>query len=176
MPRQFAQRGDRLAYSFGILVLATVSAILLVIYQGSVNGLIPLYTIGVFIAFTLSQAGLVRHWLRERGRGWRFSAGINGLGAVVTGVVTVAVAVTKFVLGAWLVLAVMPLLIYTMWRIRRHYQRIEDELLIPRSASVHLAKREPRCIVPVARLDRASLNTLSLARAICADVSALHIS
>ena len=176
MPRQFAQRGDRLAYSFGILVLAIVSAVLLVIYGGSVNGLIPLYTIGVFIAFTLSQAGLVRHWLRVRGSGWRFSAGINGVGAVVTGVVTGVVAFTKFLLGAWLVLAVMPLIIYTMWRIHRHYQRIEDELLIPRTARVHLATRQPRLIVPVARLDRASLNTLSLAHAICADVSAIHIS
>lgn len=176
MPRQFAQRGDRLAYSFGILVLAAVSALLLALYQGSVNGLIPLYTIGVFIAFTLSQAGLVRHWLRERGSGWRFSAGINAIGAVVTGVVTLVVAVTKFRLGAWLVLAVMPLLIYAMWRVRRHYQRIEDELLIPRSTQVHLASRRPRLIVPVARIDRSSMNTLSLARGICADVSAVHIS
>src|SRR5713226_9597449 len=87
MPRQFAQRGDRLAYSFGIIVLAFLSAVLLAVYQGSVNGLIPLYTIGVFIAFTLSQAGLVRHWLRERGRGWRFSISVNALGAVATGVV-----------------------------------------------------------------------------------------
>jgi amino acid transporter len=176
MPRQFAQRGDRLAYSFGILVLAMVSALLLVIYQGSVNGLIPLYTIGVFIAFTLSQGGLVRHWLRERGPGWRFSAGINALGAVVTGVVTIVVAVTKFLLGAWLVLAVMPLLIYVMWRVHRHYQVIEDELLIPRAMKVHLAKRSPRLVVPVARLDRSSLNALSLARGICADVWAVHIS
>jgi amino acid transporter len=176
MPRQFAQRGDRLAYSFGILVLALVSAVLLVIYQGSVNALIPLYTIGVFIAFTLSQAGLVRHWLRERTSGWQFSAGINAVGAVVTGVVTLVVAVTKFLLGAWLVLAVMPLLIYVMWRVRRHYQRIEDELLIPRATAVHLAKRAPRMVVPIARLDRSSLNALSLARGICADVLAVHIS
>jgi hypothetical protein len=176
MPRQFAQRGDRLAYSFGILVLSMLSVSLLVIYGGSVNGLIPLYTIGVFIAFTLSQAGLVRHWLRVRGSGWRFSAGINALGAVVTGVVTLVVAITKFLLGAWLVLAVMPLLIYAMWRVHRHYQRIEDELLIPRSTKVHLAKRDPRMIVPIARLDRSSLNTLSLARGVCADVWAVHIS
>jgi amino acid transporter len=176
MPRQFAQRGDRLAYSFGILVLAAVSAILLVVYQGSVNGLIPLYTIGVFIAFTLSQAGLVRHWLRERGPGWRFSTSINALGAVVTGIVTLVVAYTKFLLGAWLVLAIMPLLIYGMWRVRRHYQMIEDELLIPRATQVHLAVRKPRLIVPIARLDRSSLNTLGLARAICADVAAVHIS
>lgn len=176
MPRQFAQRGDRLAYSFGILVLAVVSALLLAIYQGSVNGLIPLYTIGVFIAFTLSQAGLVRFWLRERTAGWRFAIVINATGAVVTAVVTLVVAITKFALGAWLVLAVMPLLIYLMWRVRRHYQLIEDELLIPRSARVRITKRSPRMIVPIARLDRSSLNVLSLARAVCAEVTAVHIS
>jgi amino acid transporter len=176
MPRQFAQRGDRLAYSFGIIVLAVVSAILLAAYGGSVNGLIPLYTIGVFIAFTLSQAGLVRHWLRERTSGWQFSAGINALGAVVTGVVTIVVAVTKFLLGAWLVLAVMPVIIYGMWRIHRHYRRIEDELLIPRAMKVHLVRRRPRLIVPIARLDRSSLNVLSLARSISADVTVVHIS
>ena len=176
MPRQFSQRGDRLAFSFGIIVLAIISALLLVAYRGSVNGLIPLYTIGVFIAFTLSQAGLVRHWLRLRGRGWHFSAGINALGAVVTGIVTVVVAVTKFQLGAWMVLAVMPVLVYLMWRTHQHYQRIEDELLIPRGARVALRQREPRLIVPVSRIDKASLHALSLAHGLSKHVTALHIS
>ena len=176
MPRQFSQRGDRLAYSFGIIVLAVLSAILLAVYQGSVNGLISLYTIGVFIAFTLSQAGLVRHWLRERGRGWRFSITVNALGAVATGVVAVVVTVTKFALGAWLVLAVMPVLVYLMWRVHQHYRRIEDELLIPRGARVALRPRDPRVIVPISRIDKAALHALSLARGISAHVSALHIS
>ena len=176
MPRQFSQRGDRLAFSFGIIVLAIISALLLILYQGSVNGLIPLYTIGVFIAFTLSQAGLVRHWLRERGRGWRFSAAINALGAVVTGVVTLVVAVTKFQLGAWMVLAVMPVMVYLMWRVHQHYRTIEDELLIPRGVRVMLQPRRPRIIVPVSRIDKAALHALSLARGLGSDVSAVHIS
>lgn len=176
MPRQFSQRGDRLAFSFGIIVLAIISALLLIAYQGSVNGLIPLYTIGVFIAFTLSQAGLVRHWLRVREPGWRFSAAINALGAVVTGVVTLVVAVTKFQLGAWMVLAVMPVMVYAMWRVHQHYRRIEDELLIPRGVRVALRKREPRFIVPISRIDKAALNALSLARGLSTHVSGLHIS
>ena len=176
MPRQFAQRGDRLAFSFGIVALALISALLLIAYQGSVNGLIPLYTIGVFIAFTLSQAGLVRHWLRERSRGWHFAAGINALGAVVTGVVTIVVAVTKFQLGAWMVLAVMPVIVYAMWRVHRHYRRIEDELLIPRGMRVALKPRRPRVIVPISRIDKAALHALSLARGLSADVAVLHIS
>ncbi|HEV2251547.1 MAG TPA: APC family permease [Candidatus Limnocylindria bacterium] len=176
MPRQFAQRGDRLAYSFGIIVLAVLSAILLAVYQASVNGLIPLYTIGVFIAFTLSQAGLVRHWLRQRGRGWRFSIGVNALGAVATGIVAVVVTITKFALGAWLVLAVMPVLVYLMWRVHRHYRKIEDELLIPRGARVALRARAPRLIVPISRIDKAALHALSLARGLSPHVTALHIS
>jgi amino acid transporter len=176
MPRQFSQRGDRLAYSFGIIVLAVLSALLLAAYQASVNGLIPLYTIGVFIAFTLSQAGLVRHWLRERGRGWRFSITVNALGAVATGVVAVVVTVTKFALGAWLVLAVMPVLVYLMWRVHQHYRRIEDELLIPRGVRVALRPRDPRVIVPVSRIDRAAMHALSLAHGLSEHVSALHVS
>jgi len=176
MPRQFAQRGDRLAFSFGIIVLAVLSAILLAVYQGSVNGLIPLYTIGVFIAFTLSQAGLVRHWLRVRERGWRFSISVNALGAVATGVVAVVVTVTKFALGAWLVLAVMPVLVYVMWRVHQHYRRIEDELLIPRGARAALRTRSPRLIVPISRIDKAALHALSLARGLSEHVSAVHIS
>jgi len=176
MPRQFSQRGDRLAFSFGIIVLAVMSALLLIAYQGSVNGLIPLYTIGVFIAFTLSQAGLVRHWLRVRGRGWQFSAAINALGAVVTGVVTLVVAVTKFQLGAWMVLAVMPVMVYLMWRVHQHYRRIEDELLIPRGTRVALKPVEPRLIVPISRIDKAALHALSLAHGLSPHVTAIHIS
>ena len=176
MPRQFSQRGDRLAFSFGIIVLAVISAMLLVAYQGSVNGLIPLYTIGVFIAFTLSQAGLVRHWLRVRERGWRFSIAINALGAVVTGIVTLVVAVTKFQLGAWMVLAVMPVMVYLMWRVHQHYRRIEDELMIPRGMRVELQPREPRLIVPISRIDKAALHALSLAQGLSEHVTALHIS
>jgi len=118
----------------------------------------------------------VRHWLRERGRGWRFSAVINALGAVVTGVVTLVVAVTKFELGAWMVLAVMPVMVYLMWRIHQHYRRIEDELLVPRGVRVALKPRRPRIIVPVSRIDKAMLHALSLARGLAEDVSAVHIS
>jgi len=124
----------------------------------------------------LSQAGLVRHWLRERGRGWQFSAAINALGAVVTGIVTLVVAVTKFQLGAWMVLAVMPVIVYLMWRVHQHYRRIEDELLIPRGGRVALQTREPRLIVPISRIDKAALYALSLAHGLSADVTALHIS
>ncbi|MHB8632135.1 MAG: amino acid permease, partial [Candidatus Limnocylindria bacterium] len=122
------------------------------------------------------QAGLVRHWLRVRERGWRFSAAINALGAVVTGVVTFVVAITKFELGAWMVLAVMPVIVYLMWRVHQHYRRIEDELLIPRGARVALKARDPRLIVPISRIDKAALHALSLAHGLSKHVTAIHIS
>ncbi len=176
LPRQFAQRGDRLAYSFGIIALAIVAALLLVAFEASVSGLIPLYTIGVFIAFTLSQAGLVRRWWRMRERGWRIRIVVNGLGTVVTAVVTVVVAATKFALGAWMVLAVLPVIVFLMWRINRHYRRVESELAIARTTRVTLGARRAQIIVPVSRVDRSALEALSMAAGLLGDVSALHIS
>jgi amino acid transporter len=176
LPRQFAQRGDRLAFSFGIIALALIATLLLVAFKASVSGLIPLYTIGVFIAFTLSQAGLVRRWQRERGHGWRVRAVVNGLGAGVTGVVTVVVAVTKFALGAWMVLAILPVIVFLMWQVHQHYRRVGDELTISRTDRVSLGPRRARIIVPVSRIDRSALEALSVATGLVGEVSAVHIS
>ncbi len=176
MPRQFAQRGDRLAFSTGIIALAVVSSLLIVKYDASVSDLIPLYTVGVFIAFTLSQAGMVRKWLRERSRGWLPSAAINAVGAVATGVVAVVVGVGKFADGAWMVVAIMPVLVTMLYAINRHYRTIEDQLLIASTVPVHLSATEPRIVVPISRIDRASLRALSIARGLGGEVHAVHIS
>lgn len=176
MPRQFAQRGDRLAFSTGIIALAIVSSLLIVKYDASVSDLIPLYTVGVFIAFTLSQAGMVRKWLRERSRGWLPSAAINAVGAVATGVVAVVVGVGKFADGAWMVVAIMPVLVTMLYAINRHYRTIEDQLLIASTVPVHLSATEPRIVVPISRIDRASLRALSIARGLGGEVHAVHIS
>ncbi len=176
LPRQFAQRGDRLAYSFGIIALAVVATLLLVGFEASVSGLIPLYTIGVFIAFTLSQAGLVRRWWRMRERGWRVRIAVNGLGTVVTAVVAVVVAVTKFALGAWMVLAILPVIVFLMWQVNKHYRRVEAELTISRTTRATLGARRARIIVPVSRVDRSALEALSVAAGLVGDVAAVHIS
>ena len=176
LPRQFAQRGDRLAFSFGIIALAVVATLLLVAFKASVSGLIPLYTVGVFIAFTLSQAGLVRRWWRMRERGWRIRIAVNGLGTVVTAGVTIVVAATKFALGAWMVLAILPVIVFLMWQVNRHYRRVESELAIPRTTRATLGARRARIIVPVSRVDRSALEALSVATGLVGDVSALHIS
>jgi amino acid transporter len=176
MPRQFAQRGDRLAFSTGIVALALVSSILIVIYDASVTGLIPLYTVGVFIAFTLSQGGMVRKWLRDRSRGWLVGAVINGAGAIATGVVAMVVGISKFQVGAWMVIAILPVLVAMLYAINRHYRSIEDRLLIATTAPVRVQPAVPRVVVPISRIDRASLRALSIARGLGNDVHAVHIS
>src|SRR5207237_4600713 len=111
LPRQFMTQGDRLAFSNGILVLSAFAAILIVAFRGDPLSLLPLYMIGVFVSFTLSQAGMVIHWRHTREAGWRTSAAINGFGALVTGVVLIIVAVTKTLEGAWIVLLLIPIIV-----------------------------------------------------------------
>jgi amino acid transporter len=124
VPRQFATLGERLVFSNGILVLAGFAALLIVIFGGDTHALIPLYAVGVFISFTLSQAGMVRHWWTHRGPGWRHRIAINGVGATTTGVVAVVIAVTKFTHGAWIVVLVVPILVASFVAMRRHYDDV----------------------------------------------------
>ena len=137
-PRQFRTLGDRLVFSNGILILAGLAAALIVAFGGDTHALIPLYAVGVFISFTLSQAGMVRHWLTDGGAGWRWRLGVNGVGALVTGAVTVVIAVTKFTHGAWIVVLLIPLLVLGFRAIHRHYDTVAHELSL-----VHLVEEPP---------------------------------
>jgi amino acid transporter len=128
LPGQFKNRGDRLVFSNGILVLSGVAMLLVWAFEANLTRLIQLYVVGVFTAFTLSQSGMVRRWLRTKEPGWRRSAIINGIGAVATGVVLVIVAVTKFRGGAWIVITAMPVLVLAFWMVHRHYRAVEREL------------------------------------------------
>jgi amino acid transporter len=137
-PRQFRTLGDRLVFSNGILILAGLAAALIIVFGGDTHALIPLYAVGVFISFTLSQAGMVRHWLTDGGAGWRWRLGVNGVGALVTGAVTVVIAVTKFTHGAWIVVLLIPLLVLGFRAIYRHYDTVAHELSL-----VHLVEEPP---------------------------------
>ena len=176
MPRQFAYRGERLAFSFGILALALTSMVVLAAFGGSVTALVPLYTIGVFLAFTLSQSGLVRRWRRLRNPGWRVSMFINGFGTIVTGTVLVVVAVTKFTLGAWMVIVILPVIVVMLYGINRHYTSVADSLTLLRPDEPLPVMKPPVVIVPVARLDRAALQAIAFARSISPSVRAVHIA
>ena len=123
-PRQFVNMGDRLVYSNGIIVLAGLAAALLAVFQANVDSLIHLYVVGVFTAFTLSQAGMVRYWRRTRDPGWQRSAAVNAVGALTTGLVTLIVIDTKFLEGAWAVIVAIPLMVFGFTRVRRHYRRV----------------------------------------------------
>jgi amino acid transporter len=128
IPRQFGTQGDRLVFSNGIVILGGLAALLLVLFGGDTHALIPLYAVGVFISFTLSQSSMVRRWLRLRSEGWWWRAAVNGLGAAVTGVVMVTIAVTKFSHGAWIVLLLIPTLVALFLAIHRHYQDVAAQL------------------------------------------------
>src|SRR6266581_6758844 len=128
MPRQFSGQGDRLVFSNGILILSAFAILLIVAFRGDTHALLPLYAIGVFISFTLSQTGMVRRWLRLREKGWQWRVWINGIGAAVTGVVLLTLTVTKFVEGAWIVVVVTPVLVTTFVVMHRHYDEVAREL------------------------------------------------
>ncbi|HET6770314.1 MAG TPA: APC family permease [Actinomycetota bacterium] len=128
MPRQFENRGDRLVFSNGIIVLAVFAGLLIWAFDAEVSKLIQLYVVGVFTSFTLSQTGMVRHWLSERGSGWKRSIVINGVGAVATGVVLVVIASTKFIHGAWIVIVAIPIIVWLLFALHRHYEHVHAQL------------------------------------------------
>jgi amino acid transporter len=166
LPRQFVNLGDRLAYSNGILVLTGLAAGLVVAFNANVNSLIHLYVIGVFTAFTLAQAGMVRYWLRTRRPGWRWSAALNGLGAATTLVVTAIVIATKFLAGAWMVIIAIPVMIVVFYGVRRHYRAVARRLRA--KAHAVLARREidNTVLLYVERLDAAAREALWYARTV----------
>jgi len=176
LPNQFSFRGDRLSFSVGIIVLAVLAGILIIIFGGDTNLLINLFAVGVFIAFTLSQAGMVMHWWRLRGerRGWQRSMIINGLGAVTTLLVVLVVSTTKFLQGAWIVLLLIPLLVLMFYGIRRHYQHVERERIV--DIPIHPHDIHHRFVVPIAGLDRAAIQSLAYARSLSPHVTAVHVA
>jgi amino acid transporter len=176
MPRQFAFRGYRLAYSWGIVLLAAIAFGLLAAFGGDTHALIPLYSVGVFLCFTLSQIGMVRHWLRGKDRGWQWRLAINAGGAVLTAVVLVIVVSEKFVDGAYLVVILVPTLVAMMLFISRQYARSKRELSVRRDAVVRPPIREERVVVPIPGLDRATVQAINVARSIDDDVRAVFIS
>jgi len=173
LPRQFANQGDRLAFSNGILVLAVLAAILLVAFGGDTHALIPLYMLGVFVSFTLSQTGMVVKARRERKRGWRIGASVNGLGAVLTAIVLVVVSVTKFGEGAWIIIALIPLLVLLFLAIKRHYKRVARQLSLDNVQDSET--RHNIVIVPIGGVHRAVVLALEYARTLSDDVRAVYV-
>ena len=176
MPRQFAFRGDRLAYSWGIVLLAAVAFGLLWAFGGDTHALIPLYSVGVFLCFTLSQAGMVKHWLEVKESGWQWRLAVNAFGGVLTAVVLGIVVFEKFRDGAYLVVILVPLLVAMMLFINRQYGRARHELAVRPDLVVGPPLREQRVVVPIPGLDRATVQAIKVGRSIDEDVRAVFIS
>lgn len=173
LPRQLMNQGDRLAFSNGIIGLSVFAAILLIVYGGDTHSLIPLYMIGVFVSFTISQAGMVAHWLRLGGPAWKTSAVINGFGALVTGVVLVVVAVTKAHEGAWIVLLLIPIHVVFFRATRRHYAMVAAQLSLKGWTA---SRRRNIVLVPISGIHRAVLQAIEYARTLSPDVRAVYVS
>ncbi|TCL76828.1 amino acid/polyamine/organocation transporter (APC superfamily) [Hydrogenispora ethanolica] len=179
-PRQLSQRGERLSYSNGILVLTLVAALLIIAFRANVTQLIPLYAVGVFLSFTLSQTGMTLKWIRSREPGWLLKAAVNGLGALVTLVTVLVIGVTKFLHGAWIIIVVIPFLMTVLLKIKRHYLAVAEQLrLSPEELeAIDFARESYRnhVIVPVASVNRASVRALRYARTISGNVVAFNVA
>ena len=177
-PRQLALRGHRLYFNNGIVVLTVLAAILIIVFQGNTDRLIPLYAVGVFTAFTLSQTGMLVHWFKLKTEGWHWKAAINGLGAVMTLITVIIIAVTKFLSGAWIVVLVIPAIIYIMLRIHRHYVSVAEQLDIPNEelGKISLETRYAHhVIIPIDSLNAMVVKSLRYARSLSPHVEAFHV-
>ncbi len=175
-PRQFALRGERLAFNSGIVALALVSIFLVVAFKGSADALIGLYAIGVFTSFTLSQSGMIRHWFAERGSGWRRSALINGVGAIVTAVVVVVIAVSKFDQGVWMIIIVVPILVAMMLFIKREYALEGVGLDVQPDLVFGPHHRRQRVVVVAQAMSRAVVQAVRVGQTMGEEVQLVHVT
>ena len=174
MPHMFMLRGDRLGYSNGIIVLSTLAILMIVVFNGQTNALIPLYAIGVFLSFTLAQSGLVKRWAKTRPEGWMWRGAINTFGAFLSAIVTVVFSVAKFTQGAWIVLIILPLIILWGLKVRKHYRAVADDLRID-PAQIRPSPHKTIVIVPIAGINRVVAGTLSYALSISDQVIAFYV-
>lgn len=175
LPRQMYNIGDRLVFNNGIIILSALAVVLIVVFQGSSHLLVPLFAVGAFSAFTLSQAGMVVHWRREHSPGWQWKALVNGLGAVVTAVTLVVIGISKFVQGAWISILIIPLVVMLFLRIRRHYQSVGAQLTMRGLPPSLRPAPRPRVVIPVSGVHRGMVEAVNFARSISDKVTAVFI-
>jgi amino acid transporter len=174
IPRQFAFRGDRLAYSTGIMLLGGVAALVVIAGGGSTHALIPLYAVGVFIDFTIAQSGMVKHWLTTKDQGWRYRLTINAIGATLTAIIAVVVTSVKFTSGAWLVIVLIPSLVGGMLFIRRQYTGQAAELAVRDDIVFDRPHRDQRVVIPVNGINRSVVQAVMFGKGLASDPSMLQ--
>lgn len=179
-PRQLSYRGDRLSFDNGIIMLSAFASILMIVFKADVSKLIGLYAIGVFISFTLSQTGMFMKWKRNKGQGWLFKAIVNGTGAAVTSIVVVIIAITKFHEGAWIVVILIPILIFLIFKVKKHYNAVMRQLkLKPEEIAdfdINKSEYRNRVIVPIESINRSSVRALRYAHTISDNVIAFSVA
>jgi amino acid transporter len=174
MPHQMATFGDRLVFSNGITILGVLAVLLLIIFQGDTHALIPLYAVGVFVSFTLSQAGMVKRWMSKKGPHWRKKLAINGIGAVTTGVATLIIGGTKFMHGAWIVVALTPPIILWFRSIRAHYIAVDEQITLERDSRPPMPRKNT-VIIPISGVNRAVIRAVDYARSRGTDIRAVLV-
>ena len=174
MPRQMAEMGDRLVFSNGIMILGAFSGFLIVMFRGETHALIPLYAVGVFLSFTLSQAGMVQRWISMRGPHWRKKLVVNGIGALATATATLIIAGTKFIHGAWIVIVLLPLLIMIFRGIHSHYIDLTEQIALSRDARPSRPKRN-MVMIPIGGVNKAVVRAVDYARSRGGDVRAVLV-
>ena len=175
LPRQFSSLGDRMAFTNGILLLSISAAVLIVVFNGDTHTLIPLFAIGAFLAFTLSQAGMVIHWWRERGSGWALKSVINGVGAVATGTTLVVVSISKFIEGAWITVLLIPLIVLGFRRVSAHYRQVKQELSLHGLPPSLKPVKPTRVVIPISTIHRGVVNAVLFAQSISDNVTAVYV-
>lgn len=176
LPRQLSALGDRLGLNNGILLLAGGTAFLIVVFAADTHALIPLFAVGVFLAFSLSQFGMVLHWWQVRGEKWGVKAGINAIGALVTTLAVFIIGISKFTQGAWITILVIPILVVTFLKIRSHYQKVAQQLSLSANQSLAMRSTTPkRVVVPISGVHQGIVDAVNLARSLSPDVTAVYI-
>ena len=175
MPHQMATFGDRLVFSNGIIILGFFACLLLVVFEGDTHALIPLYAIGVFVSFTLSQAGMVKRWLVKKGPHWQTKLTVNGIGAVTTGIATIIIATTKFTQGAWIVFVLVSILLLMFQGIRSHYKAVKEQIALDRRGERPPLPRRNIVIIPISGLNRAVVRALDYARSRPGEIRAVYV-
>ncbi|HLF90390.1 MAG TPA: APC family permease [Anaerolineales bacterium] len=175
LPRQLTHLGERLVFSNGITLLTAGTAFLIIVFRGDTHALIPLFAVGVFLAFTLSQTGMVVHWWREKGKGWEWKTIINATGAITTLIALVIIGYSKFTRGAWIILVLVPIFVVVFARIREHYNEVAAELSMRGLPPSLRPAPAPRVVIPVSGVHRAMVGALNYARSISKDITALYV-
>ena len=176
LPRQLTSVGDRLVFAKGIILLAVGTGLLIIVFGGNTHALVPLFAVGVFLAYTLSQLGMVVHWLRERGSGWRMKSIVNGVGAFATATTLFVVGANKFLDGAWITVLLIPILLIGFLKVHRYYQDLAHQLSQQKLPQL-LVRPSPalRVVVPVSRINRAMIEAVAFARSVSKDVTAVYV-